>query len=110
DQQIIEPDWEIYLRDTARMISEQQTPQRIFEVRERLYELIAHCIPAEIIFKGLLEELLTNCDDVLKIQITQTAAEYEHRLRQGSKEIFHLEAFIAKFMCIYKQHIDGDSH
>ncbi|CAF0984613.1 unnamed protein product [Adineta steineri] len=110
DQQIIEPDWEIYLRDTARMISEQQTPQRIFEVRERLYELIAHCIPAEIIFKGLLEELLTNCDDVLKIQITQTAAEYEHRLRQGSKEIFHLEAFIAKFMCIYKQNIDSNSH
>jgi hypothetical protein len=28
DQQIIEPDWEIYLRDTARMIGEQQTPQR----------------------------------------------------------------------------------
>lgn len=28
DQQIIEPDWEVYLRDTARMIGEQQTPQR----------------------------------------------------------------------------------
>jgi hypothetical protein len=28
DQQIVEPDWEIYLRDTARMIGEQQTPQR----------------------------------------------------------------------------------
>ncbi|CAF4677946.1 unnamed protein product [Rotaria sp. Silwood1] len=105
DQQIIEPDWEIYLRDTARMIGEQQTPQRILEARERLYELIAHCIPAEIIFKGLLEELLANCDDILKIQITHIAAEYEHRLRQGSKEIFHLEAFIAKFMCIYKQHM-----
>jgi hypothetical protein len=104
DQQIIEPDWEIYLRDTARMIGEQQTPQRyvgfysyfgsriffpeirpdpkfragpnvwdnkllgrnsvlplflfeisffcrILEARERLYELIAHCIPAEVIFK-----------------------------------------------------------
>jgi hypothetical protein len=24
----MEPDWEIYLRDTARMIGEQQTPQR----------------------------------------------------------------------------------
>jgi len=28
DQAIIEPDWEVYLRDTARMIGEQQTPQR----------------------------------------------------------------------------------
>ena len=68
DQQIIEPDWEVYLRDTARMIGEQQSPQRyiifhlisetlsffdrILEARERLYELIAHCIPAEVIFKG----------------------------------------------------------
>ncbi|UJR25849.1 hypothetical protein I4U23_007199 [Adineta vaga] len=106
DQEIIEPDWEIYLRDTARMISVQQTPQRLLEVRERLYELIAHCIPPEIIFKHLLEELLINCDETLKIQITQLAAEYEHRLRQGSKHIFHLEAFLAKFMCVYKQHIE----
>ena len=28
DQEIIEPDWEVYLRKTARMIGEQQTPQR----------------------------------------------------------------------------------
>lgn len=28
DQTIMEPDWEVYLRDTARMIGEQQTPQR----------------------------------------------------------------------------------
>jgi len=105
DQLISEPDWEVYLRDTARMIGEQQTPQRILEARERLYELVAHCIPAEVIFKGLLDELLANCDDLLKTQITQVAAEYEHRLRQGSKEIFHLEAFVAKFMCIYKQHM-----
>jgi len=73
DQQVIEPDWEIYLRDTARMIGEQQTPQRILEARERLYELIAHCIPPEVIFKGLLNELLANCDDLLKSQITQNS-------------------------------------
>ncbi len=61
----------------------------------------------EIFFQGLLDELLANCDDLLKSQITQIAAEYEHRLRQGSKEIFHLEAFIAKFMCVYKQHMQS---
>ncbi len=52
-----------------------------------------------------MEELLANCDETLKLQITILAAEYEHRLRQGSKEIFHIEAFVAKFMCIYQQHI-----
>ena len=29
----------------------------------------------------------------------------EHRLQQGSKPIFHLEAFVAKVMAVYKQHL-----
>jgi replication factor C subunit 3/5 len=35
------------------------------------------------------------------------AAFYEHRVQQGSKEIFHLEAFVAKFMVIYKKFMDA---
>jgi replication factor C subunit 3/5 len=31
------------------------------------------------------------------------AAFYEHRLQEGQKAIFHLEAFVAKFMAGYKQ-------
>ena len=30
---------------------------------------------------------------------------YEHRIQLGSKDIFHLEAFVAKFMSIYKRWI-----
>ena len=37
-------------------------------------------------------------DDVLKAQIIHWAAYYELRMRQGSKKIFHIEAFIAKIM------------
>jgi len=50
--------------------------------------------------------LIKTSEEIFKIPITQLAAEYEHRLRQGSKEIFHIEAFIARYMCIYKQHIE----
>ena len=32
----------------------------------------------------------------------QHAATYEHRMQEGSKAIFHLEAFVAKFMSTYK--------
>jgi len=28
DQEVLEPDWQIYLRETARMIATQHTPQR----------------------------------------------------------------------------------
>ncbi|NXA16328.1 RFC3 factor, partial [Sapayoa aenigma] len=106
DQDIPEMDWEVYLRETANAIVSQQTPQRLLEVRGRLYELLTHCIPPEIIMKGLLTELLNNCDGQLKGQVAQMAAFYEHRLQLGSKAIYHLEAFVAKFMAIYKKFME----
>jgi hypothetical protein len=38
----------------------------------------------------------------LDVQVVQWAAFYEHRLQEGSKAIFHIEAFVAKAMSIYK--------
>ncbi|ELK26061.1 Replication factor C subunit 3 [Myotis davidii] len=106
DQEIPETDWEVYLRETANAIVSQQTPQRLLEVRGRLYELLTHCIPPEIIMKGLLSELLHNCDGQLKGEVAQMAAYYEHRLQLGSKAIYHLEAFVAKFMALYKKFME----
>uniref|UniRef100_A0A2K5SJ27 Replication factor C subunit 3 n=1 Tax=Cebus imitator TaxID=2715852 RepID=A0A2K5SJ27_CEBIM len=97
---------EVYLRETANAIVSQQTPQRLLEVRGRLYELLTHCIPPEIIMKGLLLELLHNCDGQLKGEVAQMAAYYEHRLQLGSKAIYHLEAFVAKFMALYKKFME----
>ena len=53
--------------------------------------------------QGLLQELLLNCDGQLKMEVVQAAAYYEHRLQLGQKAIYHLEAFVAKFMAIYKR-------
>uniref|UniRef100_A0A3Q0T6M0 Replication factor C (activator 1) 3 n=1 Tax=Amphilophus citrinellus TaxID=61819 RepID=A0A3Q0T6M0_AMPCI len=82
DQDVPETDWEVYLRETANAIVSQQSPQkykrqscgsvrdyqtcgdilmkvhfclcsRLLEVRARLYELLTHCIPPEIIMKVL---------------------------------------------------------
>ncbi|XP_033864099.2 replication factor C subunit 3 [Acipenser ruthenus] len=106
DQDIPETDWEVYLRETANAIVSQQSPQKLLEVRGRLYELLTHCIPPEIIMKGLLSELLSNCDGQLKAEVAQMAAYYEHRLQLGNKAIYHLEAFVAKFMAIYKKFME----
>ncbi|KAK2170105.1 hypothetical protein LSH36_4g05070 [Paralvinella palmiformis] len=106
NQEIIEPDWELYLKETARQIIDQQSPKRLFEVRGRLYELLIHCIPSDVIMKGLLKELTSNCDGQLKCEITQLAAAYEHSLQLGQKSIYHLEAFVAKFMAIYKRFLE----
>lgn len=42
-------------------------------------------------------------DNELKMRFIQEAAFYEHRLRVGQKAIFHLEAFVAKIMSVYKR-------
>ncbi len=56
--------------------------------------------------KRLVGELMMNLDDSLKLQVLEWAAFYEHRIAMGSKEIFHLEAFVAKYMAIYKKYLN----
>lgn len=107
DQNITEPDWQVYIRNTANMMVSEQSPKKLLAIRDRLYELLTHAIPCDLIFKGLLQECIKNCDLQLKIEIATVAAEYEHRMHKGSKPIFHLEAFVARFMAIYKKFIDS---
>ena len=46
--------------------------------------------------KNLALALLPKLDEELKPEVIHWAAYYEHRIRLGSKVIFHLEAFVAK--------------
>ena len=59
-----------------------------------------------LVLKGLISELVTNCDGSLKTEVTNMAAHYEHRIHQGNKAIYHLEAFVAKFMSVYKRFLE----
>lgn len=95
-------DWEAYVLEIASDIMKEQSPKRLFQVRGKVYELLSNCIPPEIILKRLLYELLKKLDAELKHEVCHWAAYYEHRMRLGQKAIFHIEAFVAKFMSIYK--------
>lgn len=106
NQQINEPDWYKFICELAKKILLEQSVSKLGEVRNDLYELIVHGIPSDIIFKTLLEELLTNCDIELKTKIVEMAAKYEHRMQQGNKKIFHFESFIANFMATYKKFME----
>jgi len=105
-QDIPATDWELYIKQLARDICLDQSPQKLLAAREKLYELLVNCIPPTTIMKRLVQELLPKLpDEDLKVECIEWAAFYEHRIAQGSKEIFHLEAFVAKFMAIYKKSI-----
>lgn len=106
DQELVGLDWEVFLKQTATLIIQQQTPKRVSEVRTRLYDLMTHLIPADVIIKGLLDELLISCDGQIKHQVISAASVYEHRLQLGQKAIYHIEAFIIKFMAMYKKFME----
>ena len=106
DQLLPTTDWELYIHQLAIDITKEQSPQKLMAAREKIYELLVNCIPPSTILKRLVSELLKNLDDSLKLEVIEWAAFYEHRISMGSKEIFHLEAFVAKYMAIYKKYLN----
>ena len=99
------PDWEALIGQVAKEIMEEHSPARILQVRAKLYDLLTHCIPPTTILKTLTFKLIPQVDDALKADVIKWSAFYEHRIRMGSKVIFHLEAFVAKFMRIVEEHL-----
>ncbi|KUL87823.1 hypothetical protein ZTR_03204 [Talaromyces verruculosus] len=101
------PDWEALISVVADDILAERSPARILQVRERLYDLLTHCIPPTMVLKTLTFKLVSKVDDALKPEVIKWSAFYEHRIKLGSKVIFHLEAFVAKFMRIYEGYLMG---
>ncbi|KAI1447369.1 P-loop containing nucleoside triphosphate hydrolase protein [Annulohypoxylon stygium] len=105
DTPIPPPDWEALIAQIAKEIKEEHSPARILQVRSKLYDLLTHCIPPTTILKTLTFKLIVNIDDDLKSEVIKWSAFYEHRIRMGSKVIFHLEAFVAKYMRIIEMYL-----
>ena len=72
-------DWEEYISKLASEITQEQSPQKLLQAREMLYELLVNCIPPGVIIRTLAKELMKNIDDQLKHEIVQWAAFYEAR-------------------------------
>ena len=103
-QQIQLPDWQLYIAAVADDILREQSPKALLALRGKLYELLSNCIPPELIMKHLVGHLQDGARrPALKHEMLFHAASYEHRMQGGSKPIFHLEAFAAKFMAVYKK-------
>merc|ERR1712154_556321 len=95
--------WQLFIEELARIVVEEQSPQRLLLARQKLYELLSNCIPPDTVFERLTVALMENVDDSLRKDIAKWAAYHEHRMQTGSKPVIHLEAFLARFMHLYKQ-------
>jgi replication factor C subunit 3/5 len=60
------PDWELYINRLSREILQEQSPSKLIQAREMLYELLTNCIPADVIMTTLTKELFKALDDTLK--------------------------------------------
>ncbi|KAK9383698.1 P-loop containing nucleoside triphosphate hydrolase protein [Kockiozyma suomiensis] len=102
DTPIPTPDWEIVVSSIADDLIKEHSAPALLKIRAKFYDLLSHCIPANAILKTLLFRLLPKVDAELQSEVVYWAAFYEHRIHTGSKVIFHLEAFSAKFMRIFE--------
>jgi len=105
NQPLQQPDWLAYIDAVALDVLHEQSPRQLLKVRGRLYELISSCIPPDLIFQQLTIALLKRCPKPVQHEALHHAAIYEHRLQAGEKAVFHLEAFLARFMSVYKKHM-----
>lgn len=97
------PDWEVAVDEIANLAATEQSSKRILEIRKRLYEILVHLVPADVLFKRLADRLWEVSDASLRDQIAYWAAFFEHRCTQGMKPVIHIEAFITKYMSLQKE-------
>lgn len=94
------PDWEVVVSKIADDIVKSRSVETLMTIRTVLYDLLAHCIPPTVVLKSITFSLITKVSPDIGPLIIEQSAHYDHRLRQGSKAIFHLEAMVAKYMQI----------
>ncbi|KAL0223047.1 hypothetical protein P9112_002437 [Eukaryota sp. TZLM1-RC] len=98
------PDWEVYTSQIVDKIITEPSPKGIVAVRKMLYELLVHCVPCDVIFNTLTRFLLNKItnQEVCNVVI-RSAAEFQFNSTKGSKDIYHLEAFVISVMSSLKQ-------
>lgn len=100
--------WVKYIESMCTGVFLEQSPRKLIDVRDSLNELLVAGVPASIILKTLMHRLISHKnlkgENGVKRDIVKRAAVYEHRICVGSRDILHLEAFVASFMDLYKKH------
>mgnify|MGYP001218684373 CR=1 FL=1 len=103
DVNVMKPDWLMCIDKICLLAVKNSTVETILTIRGIFYDLIAHCIPADLILQRIIMWVLENGDFMnIKpnsiIKIMEYASIYDERMKLGSKDIFHLEGFITKMV------------
>ena len=100
---VMRGDWESALANVATMLTRNQNCAQLVTFRKSVQQLLAHAVPPDVIMRKLTEELLRIADDDICPDICKVAAKSDRMMRAGNKELFHIEAFAARFMQVYSK-------
>eukprot|EP00177_Eucheuma_denticulatum_P001320 GFKZ01002399.1.p1 GENE.GFKZ01002399.1~~GFKZ01002399.1.p1 ORF type:complete len:369 (+),score=53.33 GFKZ01002399.1:208-1314(+) len=109
DAPIMLGDWEYACNDAALLMTRAQNAHQLVSVRKRLQELLSHAIPPDVILRRLVEDILKIVDDEIAPEVCRVAARFDRSLTNGTKPIFHLEAFSARFMQMYSRFLKSQA-
>lgn len=103
--QVERADWEVACREIAVKMTQRQTVDQLLEVRKLTQAILAHAVPEDVVLRRIVQDILSIADDEIAPKICAAAAKFDARLSRGTKAIFHLEAFAARFMQIYSEYL-----
>jgi len=92
-------DWEMEIDLVAKEAIEEQSVPRLARCREKLVEILATHIPADMILHRLADSFYEHIEnDILLKRTAKLVAECDLNLSLGTHPILHLDALVAKFM------------
>jgi len=84
-----------YIEEFSQRLIYTQKPQELVLLRERAYDLLVQCIDPIRVLKCIFFKVFIHLgnDDTKKHQLVNLLVKYENTLKQGSKPIYHIDAF-----------------
>lgn len=96
--------WELQCKEIVQKVLKNQGMKSLLEIREMLYELLTQLIPAELILEVICKDFVNSTDALqLKADYVRAASHYAYTLKIGSKDVWHLESFVAQCMNFWKR-------
>ncbi|EAN34300.2 Replication factor C domain protein [Theileria parva strain Muguga] len=92
--------WEKNVTQIVQSVLSSQTPSTLSAVRPQIYDLLVCCIPGDLILETIVDQLVTKVKPSLVPTVFHLAAHFSHTMKLGSKDIWHIEAFLAQTMSL----------
>lgn len=96
------PGWELYIERLSKFLSKSKEGDLIKSIstsREYISNLLSNGVPPEQIYITLSSYLIKQSEENFQ-DIIHWASFYQHKSLKGQKTIYHLEAFVIKYLSI----------